>query len=123
MQNAPNEARPPATILLVDDDPSMLALGRQALARSGYAVLTALGGLEALEILGNTEVDLLVCDVLMPGMSGRELGQKLAAEGSHVPMLFISASAQEAGSLPGAFMQKPFRPDQLTTMVQAMIGR
>lgn len=122
MQNTPIEAGP-ATILIVDDDPAMLDLARQALTLCGYDVLAAQGGLEALGILGRNEVDLLVCDVLMPGMDGRVLGEKLAADGSKVPMLFISSSAQEVGSLPGAFLQKPFRVDQLTTMVQAMLGR
>jgi CheY-like chemotaxis protein len=123
MQNAPLEARQSGTILVVDDDPAMLDLARQALRLCGYHVHSARDGSEALEILGRIGVDLLVCDVLMPGLDGRALGQRLVAEGSTVPMLFISSSAQEVGSLPGAFLQKPFRLDQLTTLVQAMLAR
>ena len=123
MQNAPLDARQSGTILVVDDDPAMLDLARQALRLCGYHVHSARDGAEALEILGRTGVDLLVCDVLMPGLDGRALGERLVAEGSSVPMLFISSSAQEVGSLPGAFLQKPFRLDQLTTLVQAMLAR
>ena len=123
MQNAQLEAPQSGTILVVDDDPAMLDLARQALKRCGYQVHSARDGSEALGILDRTGIDLRVCDVLMPGLDGRALGEKLVARGSTVPMLFISSSAQDVGSLPGAFLQKPFRIDQLTTLVQAMLTR
>jgi CheY-like chemotaxis protein len=121
MQNASPDAPDSPAVLVVDDDPAMLDLARQALKLCGYRVHSARDGSEALEILGRTEIDLMVCDVIMPGLDGRALGERLVAEGRTVPMLFISSSAQDVGTLPGAFLQKPFRLDQLTTLVQAML--
>src|SRR5688500_6130255 len=111
MQNAQLEAPQSGTILVVDDDPAMLDLARQALKRCGYPVHAARDASEPLAILARTGIDLLFCHVLMPGLAGRALGEKLVARGSTVPLLFISSSAQDVASLPGAFLPKPFRID------------
>ena len=60
------------TILLVDDEPSVLSALRRVFRPAGYAILTAESGEAALEILASTEVDLIVSDMRMPGMSGAE---------------------------------------------------
>ena len=109
------------TVLLVEDEDTIRRLGARVLTANGYAVLVAADGqaaLKALERHGRA-VDLLITDVVMPGMSGRELAQELASKNMVRRTLFISGFTDDAivrhGVLePGlAFMYKPFSPDAL----------
>ncbi len=80
------------TILVVDDEPSVLALVRTMLWRSGYRVLEAAGAEEALRVAAghNETIHLLISDVLMPDMSGYELAQKLKATHPNTRILYMS---------------------------------
>ena len=107
----------------------MRALARRVLQRNGYRVLEAPGGPEAVEISERHEgpIHLLVTDVVMPGMSGRELGERLTMLSPELKVLYISGYAEKTvggGGLlkPGtAFLQKPFTPDVLAHSVRELL--
>ena len=118
------------TILVVEDNPGVRELARTVLARQGYRVLVATRGDEAIITLDEIrrDVDLLVTDVVMPGLSGFALA---AAAREMVPglrTLFLSGYAEETlGSEarvvgPDGFLAKPFTPDALARRVREMLG-
>jgi PAS domain S-box-containing protein len=115
------------TIMVVDDEPMVRALGRRALEAYGYEVLEAADGGEALRLMdeeGGAKVALVLADLVMPGMGGRELGTRLKESHPEVPVLFMSAHtgdelARRRLLSPGIwFLQKPFTPDELVAQVQ-----
>ena len=121
------------TILLVEDEAPVRAVTRQLLERNGYTVLEASDGLSALALIGNdhegSHVDLLLTDVIMPGMSGRELAHELKARRPEIRTLFMSGYTDDAvvrhGMLePGlAYLEKPFRPPVLLRKVREVLER
>jgi CheY-like chemotaxis protein len=115
------------TILVVDDEPMVRALARRALEAYGYTVLEAEDGRDALRTLeteAGRAVALVLADLVMPGMGGRELGTRLQETNPGVPVLFMSAHtgdelARRRLLSPGIwFLQKPFAPDELVSQVQ-----
>jgi DNA-binding response OmpR family regulator len=118
----PSDA-PRATILVVDDDRALRTLVAAALRNEGHRVITAGDGTEALSALEGTQVELIVSDVAMPGIDGREMGHALWERRRHIPILFMSAHPQQAELLPGAFLAKPFRYDELLARVRDLLTR
>ena len=121
----------PATtgvVLLVEDDPPVRRLARRALEGAGYRVLEAADGDSALRLAQSALLDLVVTDVVMPGMSGVELADRIAATHSGVPVLFVSGyadDAAEAHRLRGEgreLLGKPFRPQQLVDSARRMLA-
>ena len=118
------------TILLVEDQEEVRRLTRRILEARGYRVLAAASGAEALRLSHDTveRIDLLVSDVVMPGMSGRELALLLGPAHPNMRVLFVSGYTDESivhhGVLePGvAFLQKPFTADVLARKVRDVIG-
>ena len=121
---ASNDAR----ILVVEDETAIRELMRSALTSAGYEVEIASDGEDALAKMtrSNTEVDLLVCDVMMPRMSGPDLIRTLRAKHGELKVLFISGyPADETEVFEGsgtAFLPKPFRAKQLVKAVQLQLG-
>ena len=113
----------PANILVVDDDLDMLALMAHALRAGGYRVRTSSDAIEARKRLAQDRFELVVCDILMPGLSGRTFGQQIAEEADPPLLVFVSAADALPGSLPGAFLKKPFRPEALLAVVREMLKR
>src|SRR5688572_33302209 len=88
------ESDPIGTILLVDDDKDLREFLYQHLLHCGHAVLQAGSGIDALDrFRGNPEIDLLVTDIVMPGLSGDQLAVKLIEAKPGLPVLFISGNA------------------------------
>jgi PAS domain S-box-containing protein len=120
-----------ATLLFVEDEPLVRELTVKFLNRSGFTVFEAADGVEALELSRRHEgvIDLLVTDVVMPRMGGRELALALLAERPRLRVLFISGYTDDAGDLrevagdAGDFLQKPFRPEVLVARVRGLLER
>jgi PAS domain S-box-containing protein len=116
-------------ILLVEDDPLVRSVTFRALERSGYRVISAASGEEALAIARRegTLIDLVVTDVVMPGMTGREVVDELRRRLPRIPALFVSGYTQDAivqrGVLDSgmAFLPKPFTPSTLVARVRALL--
>src|SRR5207244_2536606 len=117
------------TLLVAEDEQLVRLLARKILEHAGYTVLVATGGPDALRLAGQHRgpIDLLLTDVVMPEMSGRELMHRLAGHRPEMRVLYMSGYADEAverhGVLdPGtAFIQKPFTPDGLARKVREVL--
>jgi two-component system cell cycle sensor histidine kinase/response regulator CckA len=118
------------TLLLVEDEEAVRTLVRNVLRKKGYRVLEASQGEEALEFseLYRGRIDLLVTDVVMPQMNGRELARRLVKSRPEIKVLYISGYADNTvwseGGLDssGAFLQKPFSPEALARKVREVLG-
>jgi CheY-like chemotaxis protein len=113
-----------ATVLLVDDEEPLLRYISRVLEDTGYHVLRARNGSEALDHLRESllPVQLVVTDVSMPGMTGPELAAQIATEPYPPPVLFISADHAFL-NLPGPLLRKPFLPGDLSRMVESLLRR
>jgi PAS domain S-box-containing protein len=125
-QELPDLSPGTETVLLVEDDEPVRDLAREILELNGYSVLEAANGVEAMEIVEGREgdFDLLVTDLVMPLLGGRELAQKVASRLPDLPVLFLSGYTDGAvmheGFLPEGrhFLQKPFTPAALADKVR-----
>ncbi len=125
-KDVPAYGRNDQTILVVEDDGFVRALTTEILRRKGYRVLEAVDGRAALEIISDNAVDLVLTDIVMPGMRGTELERKLKEEGVDSRVLFMSAYAEDridslAVSPDAAFIAKPFTPDSLVNKVRELL--
>jgi len=118
------------TVLLVEDEESVRELVRETLEAKGYNVLEAENGEAALRLTNqhSDPIDMLITDVVMPGMSGRELSARMCASHPHTKVLYLSGYTEDAivheGVLqPGtAFLQKPFTLYSLARKVREVLG-
>jgi two-component system KDP operon response regulator KdpE len=115
-------------ILLVDDDPTLLRFLQDFLLTEGFVVLTANSGQEALRLAFRDHPDLVVLDVMMPGMDGWEVCARLR-EMSEIPIIFLTAKTTEQDKLRGFqlgvddYLTKPFSFAELTARIQAILSR
>jgi len=128
---APEPQAALATILVVEDEAGIRALVRKILRRQGYEVLEAANGQDALTLCGDQaqRVDLLITDLLMPQMGGRELVERLETQGHDMKVLYVSGYTDDAtvysGDLPPgtAFLQKPFTLGSLLDKVKEVLAQ
>ena len=126
---APTAVRGSETVLVVEDQEEVRKLTKRVLEGRGYTVLAARDGAEALEIVGQpaTQIHLMITDVVMPGMNGRELAELACAKRSDLRVLYVSGYTGEAVLQhrllePGvAFLQKPFTPDVLARKTREVL--
>lgn len=119
------------TVLVVEDEDMVLNLVANVLRMQGYEVLTAHGGEEALELLANaaTSVDLLLTDVVMPNMNGKDLYENLATSNARLKVVFMSGYTNDMVGHHGindpgmAFIQKPFAVDEIARMVRRVLDQ
>ncbi|HVP38286.1 MAG TPA: PAS domain S-box protein [Candidatus Saccharimonadales bacterium] len=118
------------TVLLVEDEPPVLALSREVLTRAGYRVLAAADGPQALERAGEAEggLDLLLTDVVLPGgMSGWEVAGELSRRFPGLRILYTSGFSEELAGrgfvIPDGmpFLEKPYLPDDLLDAVRSVL--
>jgi two-component system, cell cycle sensor histidine kinase and response regulator CckA len=125
-----SEYRGNETVLLVEDEPALLDMAHQHLLDLGYSVLKARNGVQALEVvaLHGKRIDLLITDVVMPEMGGRELVKQMLSTHKGLPVLYVSGYtnrmiAQDGLLGPGVeFLQKPFRLRDLSQKIRVMLS-
>lgn len=129
MEITPPPARPDETVLVVEDGRDLGEVVDRILSRNGYRVLVAGNGPEALELAGSADepIHLILCDVMLPGMSGRELVRKVTAMFPQIRVLYMSGYAKPVlvarGTLgPGdVLVEKPFARHELLARVREVL--
>ena len=119
------------TILLVEDDTAVRGFARRVLAAQGYTVLEAGNGIAALGLAAQhaAAIDLLVTDVVMPGLNGRVLADRLRALRPDLPVLYVSGFPEKHLDEPElvgprvAFLQKPYSADAIARAVRASLDQ
>src|SRR5438874_3396850 len=115
-----------AHILIVDDDSRITDLLRRILAYEGYSVAIAASGSEALNRSLERPPDLIVLDIMMPGLDGLEVAQRLREAGDNVPILMLTARDTVADRVSGLetgaddYLVKPFAPEELVARLRAL---
>ncbi len=116
------------TVLVVDDDKKIADLVSLYLKKEGYSVLIAYDGQEALDLARRKAPDLIVLDLLLPGLDGMEVCQRLRAE-SRVPIIMLTARSTDEDKLLGLdlgaddYVTKPFNPRELVARIRAVLRR
>ena len=138
LERAPSESRTShdlpmgtETVLLAEDEPGVRAVAKELLELQGYRVLEAANGIDALEIESRHvgPIDLLLTDVVMPRMGGRELAERFAARRPEARHLFVSGFTDDAAlkdsvrSRDVAFLQKPYTLEGLAHAVRRVLDR
>lgn len=128
---APAPSRGSETILIAEDEPSVRALATRVLERAGYKVISAVDGVEAVDKFASSadQIGLVLTDVLMPRMGGREAYERIATIRPGVPVLF--ASGYSANALQPGYMvpegmqmiQKPYSPDDLLSKIRELLNQ
>lgn len=115
-------------VLVADDEAEIRQLLHLYLEKDGYEVVEAPDGIKAMEILENSKVDLVLLDVMMPGLSGYQIIQKLRKE-SNIPVIMISAKGQDEEKILGLdlgaddYIAKPFNPLEAMARINSNIRR
>jgi len=115
-------------VLVVDDDTKTVELVKLYLERDGYRVLTAYDGIEALRLARESHPDLIVLDLMLPGIDGLEVCRTLRSE-SDVPIIMLTARTTDQDKLTGLelgaddYMTKPFSPRELAARVRTVLRR
>ena len=117
-------------ILVIEDDANIRESLMELLEMKSYSVIVADNGLEGLRLAGEQKPDLILCDVMMPGLNGYEVIERVRAntEIAHVPFIFLSAKAMEQDILQGkqlganSYLTKPFRANELFTVVDDLLN-
>jgi two-component system alkaline phosphatase synthesis response regulator PhoP len=119
---------PAKRVLVVDDDAKTVELVKLYLNRDGYRVFTAYDGKEALRLAQESHPDLVVLDLMLPGISGLEVCQTIRS-GSDVPIIMLTAKTTDQDKLKGLdmgaddYVTKPFSPRELAARVRAVLRR
>jgi PAS domain S-box-containing protein len=117
------------TILVVEDEEAVRTLARRTLEEAGYHVLEAANGRAGLELVVSSEVDLILCDVVLPEMSGHELARRLAAARPEIPILYMSGypgpEVVDRGLIAhdAPFLEKPFTAEGLAKSVRGLLNQ
>ena len=115
-------------ILICDDERDIVSALKIYLEAEGYECLCCYGGMEALEALEKNEVQLVLLDIMMPGMDGIEVINRIR-ESSNVPVIFLSAKAEDTDKILGLnlgaddYVTKPFNPVELMARVRSQLRR
>ncbi|WP_026858775.1 MULTISPECIES: response regulator transcription factor [Jeotgalicoccus] len=116
-------------LLVVDDEPSILTLLKFNLEQSGFEVLTAENGNDALDIATTEDLTLIVLDLMLPGMDGMDVCKTLRQEKINTPILMLTAKDDEFDKILGLelgaddYMTKPFSPREVVARVKAILRR
>lgn len=117
-----------ATILIVDDEPNIVELNRMYLEGAGYRVITARSGPEALTRFRSDHPDLLVLDLMLPGLDGWGVCREIRSE-SQIPIIMLTARTEDIDRILGLelgaddYVTKPYNPRELVARVRAVLRR
>ncbi|MCP4539118.1 MAG: response regulator transcription factor [Chloroflexi bacterium] len=118
-----------AHILVVDDEPAIVTVVRERLEREGFGVQAVASGEEALAHLETDAADLVVLDVMLPGIDGFEVIRRLRSAGDRVPVILLTARDDDVDKIVGLelgaddYLVKPFNPRELSARVRAVLRR
>jgi DNA-binding response OmpR family regulator len=116
-------------ILVVDDEPAIVTVVRERLEREGLAVRAVARGEEALAYVKTDPADLVVLDVMLPGIDGFEVLRRLRSAGDSVPVIMLTARDEDVDKIVGLelgaddYLIKPFNPRELSARVRAVLRR
>src|SRR5450631_4218166 len=116
-------------VLVVDDDPTVAEVVSSYLVRSGLEVELAADGVTALAVAGRTRPDLVVLDLMLPGLSGLEVCSRLRETRPDLPIVMLTALGEESDRILGLelgaddYLVKPFSPRELVLRVQSVLRR
>lgn len=118
------------TVLVVDDEPTIVEVVGRYLQRAGYETLEAADGLEALSLAERLRPDLIVLDIMLPGIDGTEVMRRLhEGPGNPLPVILLTARGEESDRLAGLrhgaddYVVKPFSPEELVARIDAVLRR
>lgn len=115
------------TLLIADDEPEIVEL-LQLYLEKDYNIVTAVNGVEALECIRSTQIDLVILDIMMPVLDGLQLIKQIRST-HHMPVLFLSAKSQDHDKILGLglgaddYISKPFNPLEIVARVEALLRR
>jgi DNA-binding response OmpR family regulator len=116
-------------ILVVDDEPAIVTVVRERLEREGFAVRAVASGEEALAHVDAAPPDLIVLDVMLPGIDGFEVLRRLRVTGHTVPVIVLTARDEDVDKIVGLelgaddYLVKPFNPRELSARIRAVLRR
>jgi two-component system OmpR family response regulator len=125
----PGSTTPEARLLVVDDEPNIRELLSASLRYAGFEVATAADGEQALALASSFRPDLLVLDVMMPGLDGFGVVRRLRESGRHTPVLFLTARDAAEDKISGLtlggddYVTKPFSLDEVVARIRAVLRR
>jgi len=117
------------TILIVEDDATIARFVELELEHAGFGVLRAGEGPSAIELLENNDVDLVLLDLMLPGIDGIDVARHIRKKGSHVPILMLTARAETQDVVSGFdagaddYLRKPFEIPELLSRIRALLKR
>jgi two-component system response regulator ResD len=116
-------------VLVVDDEPAIVTVVRERLEREGFAVRAVASGEEALAHIEADPADLVVLDLMLPGIDGFEVLRRLRTEGHAVPVIVLTARDEDVDKIVGLelgaddYLVKPFNPRELSARIRALLRR
>ena len=119
-------------VVCIEDEPEMITLIKAILGRKGYDVSGAGNGREGLEVIDRVRPDLVLLDLMMPGMDGWEVYQKLKANEAtqNIPVIVVTAKAQSIDKMLGLhiakvddYIAKPFSPQELVESIEKVLAK
>ncbi|MGA4838310.1 response regulator transcription factor [Streptomyces sp. G45] len=128
-RNTPTRGTPPYTVLLAEDDRAIRHALDRALTLEGYRVTAVRDGVEALAAVHAEPPDLLVLDVMMPGVDGLQVCRVLRAQGDRTPILMLTARVETADRIAGLdagaddYVAKPFEVEEVFARLRALLRR
>jgi len=126
---AMSETTPEARLLVVEDEPNILELLSASLRLAGFEVATATGGLEAIQAVQRHRPDLVVLDVMLPGLDGFDVARRLRSGGTRTPVLFLTARDATEDKVRGLsiggedYVTKPFSLEEVIARIRAVLRR
>jgi DNA-binding response OmpR family regulator len=117
------------TILIIEDERSLVAILKQTLEQYGYKVITAENGFLGLKMFYQHKPDIIVLDIMLPLKDGYTLIQELRANDSHTPVIFLTAKSQTSDVIRGFdlggtdYLRKPFVIDELLARIKSLLSR